>query len=357
MAIRSITRFAVTGLTTIVLLVGGLILVANRHINSASIRLCDQYCDRLHAEVLERTIHFLEPASRMAVLSAALSRSGTVNLADIDATEPYMIDIIGVYTQLAMSNLGYENGNFLMARKLKDGGVATKTIFRDTADSHARWIYRNEHGDVTETMRSDEIAYDPREREWYQGAKSTGTTFWSDLYIFFTDKTPGITAAHPVVGPDNRFIGVIGLDIELSRISRVLEAAGHAGSGVSFILNADQEAVAYPHRNPVIRTSGDDSRSALIHEVAHGWVVAGCEAFAREGRTRFVYDVDNVQYMASFSNLPHGLGKDWVLATIVPVDAVVGSVGVIHKGVNIAAIAVIGVAVICLIGIRWRRFM
>ena len=38
-------------------------------------------------------------------------------------------------------------------------------------------------------------AYDPRTRPWYEGAASAGALFWTDVYVFWSDKQPGITAA------------------------------------------------------------------------------------------------------------------------------------------------------------------
>jgi len=72
--------------------------------------------------------------------------------------------------------------------------------------------------DITETLI--EIApFDHRERPWYQEAKSTGETIWTDPYLDTGANAPAITCATPIYS-GGEVVGVAGMDVSLVEINR-----------------------------------------------------------------------------------------------------------------------------------------
>lgn len=86
--------------------------------------------------------------------------------------------------------------------------------------------------------------YDPRTRPWYRTALEKDDFAISDPYIYASVNDMGITCALPVVGADGSLIGVLGLDILLEDLQRVLENLDIPKQGRAILLSASGEAVA-----------------------------------------------------------------------------------------------------------------
>jgi len=170
---------------------------------------------RVTERVIEKARNYLRPVSTVAEFSARLASEGKLPLTGSEEVERYGIEILRILPHVSMLNIGDEQGNFLMPKKRPDGGYATKRIDRRTDPPRVTWTYRNPDLTVTKIEEVPYDGYDPRLRPWYQGAKTSKGHFWTDVYVFFTDQNPGVTAAYPVLDPDGTVLGVFGLDIEL----------------------------------------------------------------------------------------------------------------------------------------------
>jgi len=289
---------------------------------------------RVEAAVIEKTGKYLNPAPIMMELSARITEAGVLSLADSDHLEAYAIEVMKGYPQLTMFNIGDEQGNFLMPKRLPDGTFATKIIDRTVTPPTVTWKYRDEKGEITGIETSTDVQYDPRVRQWYVGAKEAGKACWTPLYIFFTDGMPGITAACPVYGSDGKLIGVFGADIELSDLSEFLRGLKIGKTGVAVIINEKNEIVACPDVSRVVTRDGNgELRHALIDELGVGWVTAAFKEYARRGATSFAFTHEGDRYNASFKRFPDYFGRDWTLGIVVPESDFIGSIIEAHKNI------------------------
>ncbi|MEB3310278.1 MAG: response regulator, partial [Snowella sp.] len=83
------------------------------------------------------------------------------------------------------------------------------------------------------------------QRPWYKEAeKHPDKIAWTDVYIFRTSKTPGISASIPLDKKGKR-LGVISIDFELRQISDYLkELMEKRREGVIFLVNENDELIA-----------------------------------------------------------------------------------------------------------------
>jgi hypothetical protein len=102
--------------------------------------------------------------------------------------------------------------------KHPDGSIATNIIDRSSDVPKLTWIYRKPDGTIDRIEEQTFDGFDPRERPWYEGAKQTQQRFWSDVYIFHTSRSPGITASYPII-KQGKVLGAFGLDIPLEDLS------------------------------------------------------------------------------------------------------------------------------------------
>lgn len=87
--------------------------------------------------------------------------------------------------------------------------------------------------------------YDPRVRSWYTGAKEDGALHWTEVYVFYSDKQPGITASIPHIDDQGVLLGVLSVDIGLFDLSRFLNKEIHVGeSGQAFLLDRHGQLIA-----------------------------------------------------------------------------------------------------------------
>jgi PAS domain S-box-containing protein len=108
------------------------------------------------------------------------------------------------------------------------------------------------------------LDYDTRKRLWHKGAMalhSDESIYWTEPYIFFTTKDPGITAAMRWTGSDGSHY-VIGHDVRLLELSAFTTGLTIGDSGRAALLQADGKLLAPPHDTRF--SSTDAIRAAVL---------------------------------------------------------------------------------------------
>lgn len=288
---------------------------------------------------------YLEPAAAMAEVGARVATATFATDGDTADLQAAVIKILISYPQFAMVNVGDEHGNFLMPKKLPDGTLAIKRIRRTATPPTVTWDYMDAEGRIVRSETSAEIDYDPRERAWYTGAGQVRGRHWTDTYIFFTDRRPGITASYPTFGSDGRLLGVVGVDIELATLSEFLAGLDVGRNGVAFILNANGEVVAYPQADHMVVEGQDGPRPVHVDELSRAWIGASLLEYTHSRRTRFTFTHEKKRYIAAYRPLPASVGKDWVIGVVVPEDDFTGPLKAADRGVMLISLLILAVAV------------
>ncbi|MGE4219228.1 MAG: ATP-binding protein, partial [Alphaproteobacteria bacterium] len=96
-----------------------------------------------------------------------------------------------------------------------------------------------------------------------------GGPVWTDPYIFFTSRQPGVTAASPIYTKAGSLAGVIGVDVEIGAIGEFLNGLALGRNGSAFILSADGEVLAVPGVSMPTRPegTGDKLRFTRVEEL------------------------------------------------------------------------------------------
>lgn len=72
------------------------------------------------------------------------------------------------------------------------------------------------------------------------------TVVWTDPYIFFTSRKPGITVAGPIFDQEGRLQSIVGVDIEIDQLSVFISKLRIGKNGQAFMLNNNGDVVAFP---------------------------------------------------------------------------------------------------------------
>lgn len=253
------------------------------------------------------------------------------------------VDVLKTIPQLAMVNIAGADGSFVMPKKMPDGSIDTKIIDFRGQTPGVRWIRRNPADQVEQIEEAEYQGYDPRVRPWYKGAVDRDGLFWTEIYILFTDRKPGVTAAHPLRSPDGELIGVLGVDIELDELCTFLNELEIGQSGRAVIVDGRGQVVAHPDITLTMKEEGDKLRTVGIEELDDSAMTRAHNMLRIQGPGVYEFEADGVRYRGSGSLLPESLGTDWRVVITVPEDDYVGFVDKRTRETASISAAVLGV--------------
>lgn len=327
----------------------------------AILLLTGDLIDQINNRVVQKTTSYLFTAVDMTELSSKVAGEGATSILNNTSLNSLMINILILHPQLTMFHIGNERGDLVSQKRMSDGTIATKTIDRSNGTPIVTWTYRDELGKVYKTERVTEN-YDPRERPWYIGAKEKNSLFWSDVYIFNAGKIPGITASAPVRAANGKLIGVFGLDIPLIEISNFLEDVRKeiqdkkfGKTAIAFIVNSKGDLVAYPDITQPMIQEGEFFRSRKVVELESDppFVQESYKYYEKMRDSKFIIEVANKSYIASYKKFPDTFEKDWTIGLVVPEDDYIGAIKESNKLMLTVSVCVI-FGIIVVIGFLFR---
>ncbi len=279
-------------------------------------------------DALDRRIHsavhaYLMPASNLVRIGAETTRSHLDQIWSTNRT-PVGIEVLKTYPQLSGFYGADQQGNFVMHRQNPDGSIDTKVIKRQPSNVKVTWIRRDAKGHVIRKEISGDDGYDPRTRPWYKGAVETRRLYWSDVYIFFTDKVPGLTVSYPLYSQNDQLLAVFGIDIKLEKISTFLANLKIGRNGRAMIIEDDGVLVAYPELDRAFRRTGNTLETVMLDELNDPVLTRAFNRFKIDGHGKRTLVVDDRRYLNTVSSLKSSFGRDWSVMIIVAEEDFIG---------------------------------
>jgi class 3 adenylate cyclase len=216
-------------------------------------------------------------------------------------------------------------GNFLYVLRNDKGGFDTKSIDRRDGGHTVTWTRRDAQGNVTAIDNDPSDNYDPHARPWYEGAESTKKPFWTDTYLFFTLKKPGITFSIPHFDAEGKLVTVMGVDIELASLCAFLHKLDIGLSGRAIIVDQTGRVVAYPSDN-WLPADKPDAKAPMLDELGDPVLTRAYNRLRVQGYGRQVLDVEDHRIIVSSAPVSMIAGRDWVVLIVVPETDFVGFV-------------------------------
>ena len=292
---------------------------ANRR---GAIALSDDLLDTLDAQIAQRVAAFLDPCERaLRIMREVAADVPLIQRRDSD--ERFAIATLKELPQIAAFYVGDSAGNFLMVRRQNDG-VQTKQIVNQPGNRSVALIDRNAAGVEVARREDPTDDYDPRPRPWFQGAVETGDVFWTGIYIFFSDRKPGVTVSTRVPEPGG-FDRVFGVDVTLEELSRFLASLEIGADGRALIMDDAGQVIAVPNSEKFIKPVGDEFVPPKVDELGDPVLTAAFDRFRVEGQGRRILEREDVRYISSATPLP-GSSRQWWVLIVVPEDDFIGFV-------------------------------
>ena len=291
-----------------------------------TLALSDDLLKALDRRIATQVHDYLIPASEMVGLAAGIVEDPAFGIDKYSQVEALAIQILRTYPQLTAFSIAPTNGDFIMPKKMPDGSIHTKRIEISEAGRRVTWTRRDPQGKIFKVEETPDDPYDPRVRPWYIGAIKDKGLHWTDVYIFFTDQSPGVTASMPVFDPDKKLLGVLGVDIKLAEVSTFLVGLTIGRHGQALIIDKQGRLVAYPEIDRMLKTVDGKLQPVMLDELGDPVLDRAYHRFRIEGPGSRELMVDKRRYLNTVSSLKSAVGRDWSIMIIVPEDDFVGFV-------------------------------
>ena len=306
-----------------------LVVVSSSYVTSeqALIRHARDLLRDVGVNTSEHARGFLRPAEGAAELAARLAQNRVIASDDPLRLEQLLFQQLLIAPQFAGAYYGSESGDFVMVLRMPEGPAPfrSKIITHEGGERKVALIWRTPDFQAVKREFDPVDSYDPRDRLWYKRARDEKVTIWTDPYIFFTSQQPGITLASPVLD-GNGVRGVIGVDIEISRISDFLARLNIGEHGRAMIINSNGDVIAHPQVE-LLKARNDDGtlRFANIGEFEDpiaraafgGLLKEGQVRVAEETPTQFVHD--GARYVSTLMPMNSDI-LPWTIAVYAPED-------------------------------------
>lgn len=237
---------------------------------------------RLRFEIAgQLTLKELQNLYGPAELSAGLlSQQRLMNATTLEErldSIPFLVTLLKSQPAVQSAYIGYGTGDFFMVfrgsesstldpRFLPPPGTAwvVQNIHARDGKHAGEYLYLAQDLSVLERRADPGDQYDPRTRPWYDGAKSQGKLFVTEPYPFFDTGEVGVSFAQPT----QNGAGVVGVDISLHSIDRLLLSAKITPGSHLTILNSKNEVISSEKGSRLISTSNGENRLARLDELS-----------------------------------------------------------------------------------------
>jgi len=272
------------------------------------------------------TEDYFKPAELAVEAGQLLLSDGILRWDQPEPLERYLFEQLRLRPLLAGLYLGNPAGEFfyvMRSTEKVEGGTRTKVIRNGSQGREIELTWRRPDYNIVTSEQDPQDTYDPRTRGWYRSAVERRGRIWTEPYIFFTSRKPGITLASAIVGKDGAVDAVLGADIEISEISRFL-ARGSLLRGKSvYIATSDGKVIAHSTTNVVLPDSAARDNTVRFRVVSELPGIEGktakrlSEPTSTRSANVWEEDVDGQHYFVAVGQMSN-IDWPWQLVVTVP---------------------------------------
>jgi serine phosphatase RsbU (regulator of sigma subunit) len=213
--------------------------------------LTNSIIQRTTDETVQELNTFFDPAINSLHVAQEWGGASMLETTDPEKLNPQFIPVLKNYKQISSMLIANTKGMEYML--LGEDGTWLNRIVSYKAGKQTimryRWKYDDQMNVLSKENWIDKKTYDPRERPWFIGGlkSKSDELAWTQPYIFFTTKDPGITVSMNWKSDlDTTVKSVIAFDILLIDISAYTSKLDIAKHGKAFILTGDNKIIGLP---------------------------------------------------------------------------------------------------------------
>ena len=345
---RTLLRIALPlgGVGLIVGFLLGIAVYADSANRAGVLGLSETLLTSLRDRIASQVSSYLEPASHAILLAQSIvGRGGATDRSE--EARVLATSVLHETPQIANVLFADAAGNFMLVRRAPEttrGGTEIKHIGVMAGHRVVEWTTRDRAGAVVAHREDPEDAYDARTRGWFTGARESDDVFWTEPYIFFSERAPGITAA--VRGPDPE-PDIVGVDIRLDALSRFLGGLAIGRTGRAYIVAETGEMIAGPDPAKIMRQRDGKPVPAHIDDVGDTDLIAGWDHFRVSGQGTRIIESNGRRLISIVVPLTGAANdaKGWLLLITVPEAEFSGFVTANSQNAALLSLVVVALAI------------
>ena len=266
---------------------------------------------------------FVDKVETVTDLTLGLTQSEILDLSDADKVERYFFDALRASPRFTGLYYAGVDGSFIFATReapdLSDGEIFVRRVTVENSEKSQSLYIRSPEFRVARRLPDQDQIFDATSRPWFQTAMTYPGVQWTDPYVFYTSKRPGITVSNQVRSPvTGEIVGVIGLDLSFRRLSEFVRRLEISPNGKAFIADRSGRLIAFPH--DIADLDGEPNALPGIDDES---APVAAEAF-RQAHTEPAdlplttgIDIDGTRYVAAINVLQLDRGE-WVVGAYAP---------------------------------------
>ncbi|WP_419764710.1 MAG: HD domain-containing phosphohydrolase [Arcobacter sp.] len=287
---------------------------------------------------IDKSKTYMNVASDASFLTKNLQNKNVINIQNQKELINYFYEQMIVNQYFSAIYFASIDGDFLMLLK-NDKGFLKKSIKYNTNKKNVTIEQNDKFMNLIEEKSLDNDKYEPRVRPWYINAVTRELSTWTEPYIFYTSQKAGITISTPIYDKGNRIKGVIGIDIEIDKLSSFINNLKIGENGKVFLINKSLKIISFPAEKGKLKTIDTLDENSVIKKAYNELIKqTDIESVQKEFYISFKKDGNN--YQAMF--LPFKIGElEWTIGMYVFEDDFLGLLKRNNK-LNILFIILIG---------------
>jgi adenylate cyclase len=282
--------------------------------------------DRIGDSVVENTQKQL---SQTSLLHQAIGTA--INHGDIELNQPMKLQHFlwgslqkqPVGTSFQFAN---ENGDFIAVR-VEDNNSYIGSL-KDKSTNNQRQLHElDAEGYPIKLIKT--YSYNPLNRPWYVAGKKANKSVWSDLYSSSTRNTLVISASQPIYDREHKFIGVLSLQLTLSKISEFLKSLNISKSGQVFIIEKTGNLIAASSNDQLYTNDQNDKIKRISASQSNDYLIQETAKYLKEKFNYFqgnnltesqtiTFDLGGEKQLIRVSPLKDEMGLDWLVVVAIP---------------------------------------
>ncbi|MCB1742420.1 MAG: hypothetical protein KDK91_18740 [Gammaproteobacteria bacterium] len=269
----------------------------------------DKLVQEVTAKIIERSERYLTvPARQAQAISHFVSEPDITRIRD--KLWEYSWEQLLVLPQVQSIFIADTAGSYVQVRR--EPRYATRIIDRAGSAQTETWLYRDPSYAIVGRM-DREPSFDPRTRPWFRNTRPEPRIYWTDVYVFTTSQTPGISSSYPVIADDGGLMAVVCVNTPLHSISALLAEQRISEHGVVFITNEKGELIAFPQHEKTTRIDPKTGKRtlSLVSEMQERWLANAYESY-RQRVDRSSRELDAQSRRSWYQRLTDALGAGYL---------------------------------------------
>jgi signal transduction histidine kinase len=326
----------------------------------------DDLATQLRHEITARIQQHLQARMTMPHFANQINvdaiRLGQLNLDNLRQLDHYLWNQIQRFKDVSYIALATANGEYIGTQVREDGSVIVEILDKKTAGYLETWE-TDPQGKRT-AISSRRTNYDPRKRPWYRAAVQAGKAIWSDIYVYFSGLSTGISANYPLYDDQDRLIAVASADFTLLDIGKFLQELKVGQHGQTFIMERSGLLVATSSLEKPFRFNTNkqtteqlqaiESSDRLTRATTHYLFNNFGDLNQIDQSYQLDFKVENQRQFLQVMPFQDQWGLDWLIVVVVPAADFMGRINASTQATMwLFMVALILAMVIGIVTARW----